>query len=424
MSKVTHRASFRFGYGGFLTIAFAAGLAPALLTFLVDPYEAFEGTVHSKTIRETAEKAHYPLWKFAHYDRKAELVVLGDSRARALRDKYWREYAGPASYNFAYGGGTIPEIYSTFREIKNDKRLKTLVVGVQLRSFDENHKGGLNRVPEAIRATSSSVSYLKNWFVARKSWEIFKRKNPDLVQSVKRLAPNVIASAAAADLGKPGSTRLPTLLRPDVCFGCDLPEGGVMLSPPPVKGPDLGLGRGRGGQAAAFGHLPKKFFNQVTKNARSDWKSFRFSERYFDMMKEMANWADARPDRNLIFVIPPTLVEMQNTISLYGLDETNVSLRQRLSELAHVIDFDFPNELTSSISNFSDAYHFNSEVARRLVGEVLVVRGATRIQARKIMKRRLHVACPPITDLFEAPAKGERVFEGRSCRVWRRQKDV
>ena len=34
---------------------------------------------------------------------------------------------------------------------------------------------------------------------------------------------------------------------------------------------------------------------------RSDWKSFRFSNRYMAMMKEMANWADASEERSLVF---------------------------------------------------------------------------------------------------------------------------
>ena len=95
-----------------LGIALAAGLAPTAFNAIVDPYElndAFELDLNKQRI---SEKAHYPLWKFAHYpDDGADTVILGDSRARALRDKYWHELGLKGAYNFAYGGATIHEIY-------------------------------------------------------------------------------------------------------------------------------------------------------------------------------------------------------------------------------------------------------------------------------------------------------------------------
>ena len=412
-------------YCGFLGLTCIAGLAPAALTFAIDPYEAFDNTRHSKTDRELAEKSHYPLWKFTHYSGQADTVILGDSRARALRDKYWHEFGATQAYNFAYGGGTIPEIHATFRQIKNNPNLKHLVVGIQLRSFDENHKGGLNRVPEAITATASHVNYLKNWFVARKSWEFFVRKNPKLVSTANTLTPSLIPAAHASDLGRPGTTEIKTLLLPDVCFGCDLPEYDSSEFVWRSKGPNLGLGRGKHfdlwstSRTGSVRVLPAKFERQVTKNARSDWKTFRFSRRYFAMMSEMADWADADPERSLIFVIPPTIVEMQRTIADYGLAAMNLSLRRRLAGLAPVIDFDFANPVTRDLSNFSDAYHFNSKLARLIVGEVLMMQGANSIQAQRVAKRRSKLTCPSdfANAVPTADAPGD-YWQGKACRIW------
>ncbi len=405
-------------YAAYLLVPIAVGIAPAALTYLVDPFEAFDGTQHSKPVQERAEKAHYPLWKFLHYKRDAEIVVLGDSRARALRTKYWHEYGAAPTYNFAFGGGTIPEIYSTFLRIKDDPKLKTLVVGIQLRSFDETHKGGLNRVPEAVSTSKDSISYLKNWFVARKSWEFFKQQNPDLVKFTEMAAPQIFPPAAAANLTMtPGTAKLRRLLSPEVCLGCDLPEGGEVSYPDVRKGPNLGLGRGYRGSTDLNRELPKKFARQVTKNARSDWKAFRFSERYFSMIREIASWADKRTDRNLIFVVPPTIPEMQNTISVYGLDELNLNFRRRLSELATVVDFDFENDTTRKLENFTDAYHFNSKLARRLVGEIMVVAGPNKQQAKKILKRRQGVICP--SSINDRDSEKFLVLEGAGCRVWK-----
>ena len=101
------------------------------------------------------------------------------------------------------------------------------------------------------------------------------------------------------------------------------------------------------------------------------------------MIEEIADWADAQPDRELIFVIPPTILEMQQSIQRFGLDRLDQRFREWLRTLAPVIDLDFPNKLTRDPRNFSDAYHFNSKVARSIVGEVMRVKVSSGCQMLK-----------------------------------------
>ena len=425
--KKKQRASLGI-YGSLMVATAVAGTAPAVLSYSIDPYEMFAGTEQPKIYSEMAEKAHYPLWKFSHFDGKADTIILGDSRARALRDKYWHEFGATGTYNFAYGGGTIPEIYATFKKVRDNPNLKNLVVGIQLRSFDENHKGGMNRVPEAIKTTASKVNYLKNWFVARKAWDFFKHQNQKTIDTAAGLAPSLISSAEAADLGAPGTTGVDKLMQPEICFGCDFVEHGEIHFNGRTKGPNLGLGRG--GYYSSYDlwsgvielpkrTLPAKFANQVNKNARSDWKSFKFSQRYLAMMQEMAKWADERDDRSLVFVVPPTIVEMQNTISAYGMASLNLSLRRKLSAMAPVIDFDFPNAKTRELTNFTDAYHFDSKFARQIVGEILMVQGADIEQQKRIEKRRNGVECPTLSLIKELPVEAvDASVTGQACRLW------
>ena len=428
MAKAKKQRASLAIYGSLMLATAIAGATPAVLSYSIDPYEMFVGTNQSKIYKELAEKAHYPLWKFSHFDGKADTVILGDSRARALRDKYWHELGATGAYNFAYGGGTIPEIYATFNQIRNNPNLKNLVVGIQLRSFDEAHKGGMNRVPEAVKTTSSKVNYLKNWFVARKSWDFFKHQHQEAIDAAARFAPSLISSAKANDLGTPGTTGVEKLMQPEICFGCDFPEHEAIYFQSRTKGPNLGLGRG--GYNSSYDlwsgvielpkrTLPAKFASQVQKNARSDWKSFRFSQRYLAMMREMAKWAKAREDRNLVFVIPPTIVEMQNTISVYGMASLNLSLRRKLSALAPVVDFDFSNEKTRDLKNFTDAYHFDSKFARQIVGEILMVQGADIEQQKRIEKRRKGVECPTLSLIMELPSEAvDASITGQACRLW------
>lgn len=412
-----------------ITAALIVGTGPALLNYVADPYEMFRNGVADKGAAELAEKAHYPLWKMTHYPVNSSIVILGDSRARSLRDKYWHELGLKNAYNFAYGGGTIPEIHSTFQQIKDNPQLKTLVVGIQLRSFDVNHKGGMNRVPEAVKVSSSSVSYLKNWSVARTSLNLFLRQHPRLQTVSNSLAQLFTLSAQAAEFGRPGASAVEELLKPEICFGCDLPEDGAYYVPVSRarKGVNLGLGRGSNWdeRSSEFAvdprELPAKFQRQVSKNAAADWKNFQFSEDYFEMIRQIANWANSDPRRHLVFVIPPTIPEMQATIDTYGLSDLSRELRLRLSDLAPVIDLDFPNPLTADLDNFSDAYHFNAGVARSIVGEIAMMLpdSSDAVKAMGI-KRRKALVCPakkmiPYTNLRVA----EQPVASTMCRIWK-----
>jgi len=424
-----HKTNTSYLHFIWIAIALIIGAGPAFLNFVADPYEMFRNGIADKRSAEFAEKAHYPLWKMTHYPSDSSIVILGDSRARSLRDKYWHELGLTGAYNFAYGGGTIPEIHSTFQQIKDNAELTTLVVGIQLRSFDANHKGGMNRVPEAVKVSSSKIGYLKNWSVARTSLNLFLRQNPRLQAVSHTLAQLLSLSAQAAEFGRPGAFPVDELLKPEICFGCELPEDGAYYVPVNRvhKGVNLGLGRGSrwNDQQFAFVNgsreLPPKFQRQVSKNAAADWKNFQFSELYFEMILEMAAWANSDPKRHLIFVIPPTIPEMQATIDTYGLSELSNEFRFRLADLAPVLDFDFPNPLTADLANFSDAYHFNAGVARSIVGEVaMTLPGSSDAVKAMVDKRRSDLECPDKTTLSHnnSPAT-DRLVASSMCRIWK-----
>lgn len=429
MAKYKHTPSWSYLHFIWITAALIIGTGPAFLNFVADPYEMFRNGIADKSSAEFAEKAHYPLWKMTHFPGDSSLVILGDSRARAMRNKYWHELGLTDAYNFAYGGGTIPEIHSTFQQIKNNPHLKTLVVGIQLRSFDVQHKGGMNRVPEAVKVSSSSINYLKNWSVARTSLQLLFRQNPHFQAMSHALANLLTLSAQAAEFGQPGASAVEELLRPEICFGCDLPEDGAYYVPVTraQKGVNLGLGRGSKWNnqtlvsAEGLRVLPAKFQRQVTKNAAADWKNFQFSELYFDMIQEMATWAKSDPNRHLIFVIPPTIPEMQATIDAFGLGELSREFRIKLADLAPVLDLDFPNAMTADLENFSDAYHFNARVARSIVGEVaLALPDSSDAVKAKALKRRSTIQCPGNQQVSDEQLRtADLPVASNTCRIWK-----
>ncbi len=443
---VTPTQSARRGCMTIFTVALAAallvGALPAALTFVVDPYELFGDRERAGAISELAEKNHYPLWKLARYQPGAhDTVILGDSRARALRDKYWHESGLPGAVNLAYGGGTVPEIHATFSLIKRDPAVRNIIVGIQLRSMDEAHKGGMNRVPEAVRLIGEPTEYLKNWTVAKTALKVFQAQNAEAIERVRDYVPSLVSGAQAAQLGTAGRTSLETLLSPEICFSCVLPRG---LDPLPFRRrygrfDHLYLPGGRphfgglGWHMAYTAHLldlysvdvserllPAKIDRQVRRNGPADWRSFNFSASYWRMIEDMAEWAE-RTDRTLVFVIPPTITEMQATIHAHGLSALNFAFRAELAKLAPVVDLDFDNALTEDPANFSDAYHFRPNVSRAIVREVthLVSGGANTPSTGK--KRVVRMSCGDTQDReISIETSPITIANGENCRVWRR----
>jgi len=341
----------------------------------------------SGKVGEVAEKAHYPLWKLGKYKRGAhDTIVLGDSRARALRERYWHGFRFPNAKNLAYGGGTIPEIYETFKFIKNDPAIKNLVVGIQLRSFDEDHKQGLNRVPEAISLIKKPVEYVFNWAIAKTSVKLFSHEHPHIANSLHHL-PSILTNAHAAE---------PSVLNKHVA---SLEAIYQTMSLPRT--------------------LPRKFQLQVTRNARSDWRGFEFSETYWSHIEEIGRWGKEN-GKTVVFVIPPTILEMQQTIEAYGLSSLNIELRKRLVKQGVVIDFDYPNPLSKKVTNFTDAYHFNSKIARQIVGEIAGELSAKRSVLELVKKRRKSINCTQSASdskLLEL-GEGASLSLGKNCRTW------
>ncbi len=420
-----------------LGVAFGLGAVPAFLNLTVDPYQMFAKKDRPTAINDIAEKAHYPLWKLAKFKRGAhDTIILGDSRARALRDKYWHELNIPHALNLAYGGGTIPEVFSTFSVIKSDPAIRNLVIGVQLRSFDENHKGGMNRVPEAVELVRHKLEYLKNWNVFQTSLKVFEKEHEEAITQYG----SFVSQANASSLGKEGKTSLSKLLEPDVCFGCDLPTGLKPVSQQTLRKGYTYSGRYRL-DSYGWGYdipdydwqdfqsiyrvstqipdLPEKHERQVRKNGKADWRGFEFSQNYWKHFQEIGAWAKSE-DKNLIFVIPPTITNLQNTIQENGLGKLNHQLRVKLAELGTVVDLDYPNALTEDARRFNDAYHFDSKVARQIVGQIVPLITKNKDSIKKVLKRERDVRCRSETS--KQIAKSIHLGQGENCRVWRMEK--
>lgn len=438
-----------------LFLAFILGVSPVIFNYIVDPYNMNRVFNLNLNKEKLSLKSHYPLWKIINHPKDiADTLILGDSRALALKDKYWQQLELHSAYNFAYGGATVDEIYDTFQHVKNNKAIKNIVLGIQLRSLSPHYKKGMNRVPEAIELAENPLQYYSNGFVTQMSWKHITEQYPEqvslLTQRMKAIPLSLISSAHASEFKDEEDKPLKSLLDPKYCAECTLPI--IEQSAPPTnramaKVKPAAPAKSQASSAAKSDSpasasasvaaskvklqlwppnaldrkLPPSFAKQVSKNARSDWELFNFSDDYWNKIKEIAHWCKMN-DVKLVFFIPPTIAEMQQQVTNYGYFDANHQLRTDLAEMAPVVDFDFNNSVTQNLDLFNDAYHFNYKLAKSIIGELIQVLDSDKTASKQAHKRREHVTCPINEEDIKQKISGHKtnVIEGNACRIWRK----
>ena len=139
------------------------------LALYIDPFNLIKQEQNPKLIElkeEISYKLNYPLYKLIKYDANpANIVVLGDSRSDKLKHQYFEEVLNEKVDNLSYGGGSIQEIIDTFWEIKKNKNLKTVFIGLNFNLYNKNNCK--NRVLEAISLKDSPLSYILSKFTLK-----------------------------------------------------------------------------------------------------------------------------------------------------------------------------------------------------------------------------------------------------------------
>ena len=74
---------------------------------------------------------------------------------------------------------------------------------------------------------------------------------------------------------------------------------------------------------------------------------------------------------NLYFVIPPTVVDMQNLIDNNNLKSQKETFVSDLSKITTTYDLDFSNPLTNSRDMFFDPVHLNKEKLSELFSDIV-----------------------------------------------------
>lgn len=281
----------------------------ALLVFcfnyVVDPFnknEMFALDLPKSTI---SMKMSYPLFKILEYTRDPKpTIVLGDSRAMALSDALFVEAGANDTYNFAFGGGTLPEAIDTFWFAVNNAELARVIFCIPFNLLSEYNAKNRFRAAESLG--KSEMAYYFSSFVTKASvFNLIKRFTG---VSMKDEKPRV--------------------------------------------------------EKDAF------WESQLGENTAMYYGNWTWSTRHFADLKKIVDYCEEN-GIELLFILPPSHTDLQKKISEYALDDEYLGYKKELRKLGAVIDYDFDNQVTSNKENFLDPYHFNRDIAGKIVNQIV-----------------------------------------------------
>lgn len=140
----------------------------AALNVVVDPFGRHGRFLPGLPREKVASVVDYQIHKILAYRREPKpVIILGDSRAELLRDAYFAEAGRPDVFNFACGGGTLPEAIDTFWLANAETTLRQVVIGLPFSLYNEANR--MNRLPTAAQVSRSLPSYYLSPLVTKAS---------------------------------------------------------------------------------------------------------------------------------------------------------------------------------------------------------------------------------------------------------------
>lgn len=281
-------------------------LSVFVLNFIIDPYNLnmfFKLGLDKENISKPMNNRLYSL---AYFNNDPDVnIVLGDSRGRSLKEKYFKDAGAHNWRNVSIGGGTLYEEIDLFYFIVDKVKLRNVVFLIPFNLYNDNQRH--NEIPDAINTIQNPFRYYTSAFITRVSLLI--------------LYSNI--TGYDLKIGKPNMTK-------EEFWKYQL-------------GPS------------------------ETGNVYSQWS---YPNNLIEKLHDIRNICKQR-GINIIILLPPTHVDLQQKIKDYGLEKEYINYKTNLSAIAPVIDYDFPNDLTKNRNLFSDPYHYIDTVGRSIVFEIL-----------------------------------------------------
>jgi len=129
-----------------------------------------------------------------------------------------------------------------------------------------------------------------------------------------------------------------------------------------LKGQTPRIGKPKGDKDAFW----KK---QLEVTARVYFANYRKPLAYRRQLEELSNQC-RQEGINLVFIIFPSHMDLQDKIVQYGLEEANETFRNDLSRFGLVYDFAWENDETRNRDRYKDPYHFDSQIETSIINTV------------------------------------------------------
>lgn len=108
---------------------------------------------------------------------------------------------------------------------------------------------------------------------------------------------------------------------------------------------------------------------QLYSAAANFYRAYSYPQEYFNGLKSVSDYCFEN-NIKLIFVIPPTHIQLQKRIHDFQLTDQEKKFKSDLKQLGDVFDYDYPSELTNSKLNFVDPFHSIDSISRIVVNEI------------------------------------------------------
>lgn len=110
---------------------------------------------------------------------------------------------------------------------------------------------------------------------------------------------------------------------------------------------------------------------QLNSVATGFYMNYTYPDNYYQSLSEIADYCKNNGIK-LVFVIPPTHIDLQKRIFDFNLVQENHKFILDLSSLGTVYNFDIESSLTNNCNNFNDPFHTTSEIANIVVEELIL----------------------------------------------------
>lgn len=249
----------------------------------------------------------------ARYAREPKAgIMLGDSRVKYhLYTDDIKKVTGEEYFNFGLSGGTVTEMIDQFWFAAKEGSLKDAYFFISLSSFGGRYQ--TNRVESAVRLIKNKPAYYTSLFSTKNSLKVLNRY---------RLTKKV-------DLKKVHDEQMKTKLA-----------------------------------------NKDKDWPGILRGYTNDYYNvFDYPETVVRELEKIKKYCDENNIR-LVFVIPPSHIDVLNKIKVYNLEKDNERFKRDLARITTTIDYAFPNEWTTDRYCYNDPVHFNEEISMKMADEI------------------------------------------------------